>query len=129
MTFEHNWMQNWRVVAERLQKKYPALSEEDLAYEKGQEEQLLNRLQGKLGLRSHELEELMMQEARPNDTYDVTDNAFRGIPENDPDNNGMTGRYHSDQSEFDRMPRTHAPRSEGYDNGKVDSGSDTDPRR
>lgn len=129
MTFEHFWMENWRRFSELLRKQYPSLTDEDLAYEKGKEQEALRRLQDKLGLTPHQLEELMMRESRPEDTYDVTANAFRDLPENEPDTSGMTGTYRSDDEERDKLPRTHAPRSEGYDDGKGHSGSDTDPRR
>lgn len=129
MTFEHYWMENWEDISGSLRKKYPSLTDEDLAYRKGEEEQLLGRLQNKLGLKPQELQELMMQGSRPKDTYDVSSNAFSGLPDNDPDRTKFTGTYRSDDEERDKMPRTHAPRSQGYDNGKTDSGSDTDPRR
>lgn len=129
MTFEQFWMQNWRTLSDRLRSLYPQLTDEDLSYEVGKEDQLMTRLQGRLGLTKHQIEELMMNESRPKDSYDVTGNAFRGMPENDPDKGGFTGTYKSSNEEQRKMPPTHAPRSEGYDNGITDSGSDTDERR
>jgi hypothetical protein len=129
MAKEHSRKDNWKRFSDVLRKKYPSLTDEDLAYNEEKEQEVLSRLQDKLGLTSHDIEELMMSGSRPEDTYDITANAFKGLPENDPDNSGMTGTYDSDHGERDKLPRTHAPRSQGYDNGKGYSGSDTDPRR
>lgn len=45
---EHEKIQNWETVREELLKKYPQLTREDLYYELGKEEELLERLQKKL---------------------------------------------------------------------------------
>lgn len=129
MTQEQFWMENWRRFSEFMRQRYPQLTDEDLAYNKGEEEQLYTRLSNKLGLTQSEIEDLMLSQRRPEDTYDVTENAFRGMPEGDPDKGGFTGTYDVDDAERRRMPPTHAPESEGYDSGKTDSGSDTDERR
>ena len=122
-------MESWREFSEYLRSKYPQLTDEDLAYTKGEEEQLYSRLKDKLGLTQNDIEDLMLSQRRPSDAYDVTENAFRGMPEGDPDKGGFTGTYRDDDEERKRMPPTHAPGEEGYDNGKTHSGSDTDPRR
>lgn len=129
MTQEQFWMQGWREFSEYLRKKYPQLTDKDLAYTKGEEQQLYDRLKQKLGLTQRDIEDLMLSQRRPDDTYDITENAFRGIPEGDPDKGGFTGTYDEDDKERKRMPPTHAPDSEGYDSGKTYSGSDTDERR
>jgi hypothetical protein len=129
MTQEQFWMESWRAFRELLQQRYPQLTDEDLAYEKGQEEQLYARLKEKLGLTQSDIEDLMLTQRRPEDTYDVTENAFRGMPEGDPDKGGFTGTYNDNDEERRRMPPTHAPEDEGYDSGKTHSGSDTDERR
>ena len=45
---EHSKIENWEEIREELLKKYPQLSREDLYYELGKEEELLERLQEKL---------------------------------------------------------------------------------
>lgn len=45
---EHSKIENWEERREELLKKYPQLSREDLYYELGKEEELLERLQEKL---------------------------------------------------------------------------------
>lgn len=45
---ENQKFENWETVREELLKKYPELSREDLYYELGKEEELLERLQNKL---------------------------------------------------------------------------------
>lgn len=129
MTQEQFWMEGWREFSEYLQKKYPQLTKEDIDYARNGKEQLYDRLKQKLGLTQSEIEDLMLTQRRPEDTYDVTENAFRGIPEGNPDKGGFTGTYTEDDEERKRMPPTHAPESEGYDSGKTHSGSDTDERR
>lgn len=130
MTFEHFWMNNWNSFTDWLRKQYPHLTDEDLQYTTGEEQKVIDRLKDKLGLRSHEIEELMMQNARPADTYDVTENAFRGMTGNDPDQEGFTGTYKDDDGERKRMPPTYAP-GEGPNRDDPDRSqqSDTDPRR
>lgn len=46
---------NWRRIKARLQRKYFGLSDEDLRYEEGREDELLLRLQRQLGLSQDEL--------------------------------------------------------------------------
>lgn len=129
MTHEQFWMEGWRKVSEYLRMRYPQLTDDDLAYTKGEEAQLYERLKQKLGLTQSEIEDLMLSQRRPDDTYDITENAFRGMPEGNADKEGFTGTYDVDDDERKRMPPTHAPDSEGYDSGKAYSGSDTDERR
>lgn len=131
MTFEHFWLNHWNTFTHWLRNQYPHLTDDDLQYTKGEEQQVIDRLKDKLGLRSHEIQELMMQSARPSDTYDVTENAFRGMPESDPDQGGFTGTYNDDDGgERKRMPPTYAP-GEGpnKDNPDRSQQSDIDPRR
>lgn len=46
---------NWRQIKSQLRSKYNQLSEKDLSYAEGQEEELLGRLQIKLDLAKDEL--------------------------------------------------------------------------
>lgn len=46
---------NWRQIRNRLRQKYNQLTEKDLSYAEGQEEELLRRLQIKLDLAKDEL--------------------------------------------------------------------------
>ena len=46
---------NWQVAREHLKREYPHLTEDDLMYEAGKEEELLERLQGKVNKSKHEI--------------------------------------------------------------------------
>ena len=46
---------NWKQISERLKAKYYNLSEQDLVYDEGSEEQLFRRLQVKLHMGEGEL--------------------------------------------------------------------------
>lgn len=46
---------NWEQTKLKLQKEYPHLTEDDLCYEIGKEEELLKRLQEKLGKTKKEI--------------------------------------------------------------------------
>lgn len=53
---EHAELQKkWPALKEKLKSEYPFLTNEDLAYEIGQEGELLKRLQGKLGKNKKEI--------------------------------------------------------------------------
>lgn len=45
----------WNIIKGRLQKSYAALTDDDLAYEEGQESELLGRLQKALGKTADEM--------------------------------------------------------------------------
>jgi uncharacterized protein YjbJ (UPF0337 family) len=49
----------WSQKKEKLKNKYASLSDEDLTYEKGKEEQLLGRIQHKLGKSKKEVKQLI----------------------------------------------------------------------
>lgn len=49
------FQQKWPEHRERLRKEYPQLSDEDLHYDPGKEEELLLRLQQKLNKTRHEI--------------------------------------------------------------------------
>lgn len=51
---EHNKI-DWRTARERLKKEYPHLTEEDLIFEAGKEEEWLERLQTKVNKTKHEI--------------------------------------------------------------------------
>jgi uncharacterized protein YjbJ (UPF0337 family) len=53
-TFEH-----WNSAREALLGRFPDLSEEDLIYEEGNEEQLVKNLQEKLGKSRNEIKQLL----------------------------------------------------------------------
>jgi len=40
---------NWNIIKGRLKQEYAELTDDDLAYEEGKEEELMGRLQKKLG--------------------------------------------------------------------------------
>lgn len=46
---------NWNQIKGELKQQYGQLTDDDLAYEKGQEDELLGRLQQKLGQTKQEL--------------------------------------------------------------------------
>ena len=46
---------NWQAAREHLKKEYPHLTEEDLMYEAGKEEELLERLQNKVNKSKHDI--------------------------------------------------------------------------
>ena len=50
-SFEENWPQ----YRDRLKKEHPELTDEDLKYEPGDEEEVLKRLQAKLNKTKHEI--------------------------------------------------------------------------
>lgn len=50
---------NWSEVKNRLKEKYAILTDKDLAYEKGEEEKLLNTLQEKLGKDKEEVKDIL----------------------------------------------------------------------
>jgi len=46
---------NWNVIKGRLKQEYAELTDDDLAYEEGKEEELMGRLQKKLGKTKNDL--------------------------------------------------------------------------
>jgi hypothetical protein len=48
-------IENWELVKDRLKKEYPHLTEDDLIYEAGKEEELLLRLQQRLKKNKEEI--------------------------------------------------------------------------
>ena len=46
---------DWRTAREHLKKEYPHLTEDDLMYEAGKEEEWLERLQAKVNKSKHEI--------------------------------------------------------------------------
>ncbi|OQP50252.1 hypothetical protein [Niastella populi] len=48
-------IENWEPLKDRLRKKYPELTEDDLIYEIGKEEELLERLQKRLNRNKQEI--------------------------------------------------------------------------
>lgn len=50
---------NWNMIKGKLKEEYGQLTDDDLTYAEGQEEQLLGRLQQKLGKSKQEVKELI----------------------------------------------------------------------
>ncbi|MFN8287686.1 MAG: hypothetical protein U0V74_13070 [Chitinophagales bacterium] len=50
---------HWGTVKPKLQKSHPALTEDDLVYKEGNEEELLDRLQKRTGKKRDDLIKLM----------------------------------------------------------------------
>ena len=50
---------NWNVIKGKLQQQYAALTDDDLIYQDGAEDELLGRLQVKLGKTKQEILDLM----------------------------------------------------------------------
>lgn len=54
-----HWKEYWSLLQGSLQKTYSNLSEEDLIYQEGEEEELMNRLQLKLGKSKDQVNEIL----------------------------------------------------------------------
>ncbi|MCO6480880.1 MAG: CsbD family protein [Phaeodactylibacter sp.] len=52
---------NWNMIKGKLKEEYGQLTDDDLAYVEGQEDQLLGRLQQKLGKSKQEVKEMIDQ--------------------------------------------------------------------
>ncbi len=52
---------NWNIIKGKLKERFAVLTDNDLLYIKGKEEELLGRIQRKLGKTKRELMELMGQ--------------------------------------------------------------------
>lgn len=50
---------NWNVIKGKLKEEYGELTDDDLAYEEGQEDQLLGRLQRKMGKSKQEVKDMI----------------------------------------------------------------------
>ncbi len=50
---------NWKEIAGKLKKQYANLTDDDLLYKEGQEEELLGRLQKKVGTTKEELRKVI----------------------------------------------------------------------
>ena len=50
---------DWKTVKGKLKKQYAELTEDDLAYEEGREQELIGRLQKKLGKTAEEVREIL----------------------------------------------------------------------
>ena len=56
---ENKISENWTQIKETLKKRYPVLTDEDLKYEPGEEEQLVKRLEKKLNTTRDEVMDLL----------------------------------------------------------------------
>lgn len=50
---------SWKQVKRKLKEKYAVLTDKDLEYEEGQEDQLIRKLQDKLGKTKSEVKEIL----------------------------------------------------------------------
>jgi uncharacterized protein YjbJ (UPF0337 family) len=50
---------NWNIIKGKLRQKYANLTDDDLKYAEGKEEEMLGRLQKKLGKSREEVEEII----------------------------------------------------------------------
>jgi uncharacterized protein YjbJ (UPF0337 family) len=50
---------NWKEIAGKLKQKYGQLTDDDLMFEKGKDEELLGRLQKKLGKSKEEIRDMI----------------------------------------------------------------------
>ncbi len=50
---------NWNVIKGKLQAEYGELTDDDLAYQRGKEDELIGRLQRKLGKSKSELKQMI----------------------------------------------------------------------
>ena len=50
---------NWKEIAGKLKKQYATLTDDDLLYQEGKEEELLGRLQKKVGTTKEELRKVI----------------------------------------------------------------------
>jgi len=55
--FKNKIKGNWNLVKGKLKQEYAELTDDDLAYEEGKEDELLGRLQKKLGKTQEELKD------------------------------------------------------------------------
>jgi uncharacterized protein YjbJ (UPF0337 family) len=58
---EINFKGNWNEIKEKLLERYAILTEKDLQYEEGKEEQVLNHLEEKLGKSKKEVKDLIRE--------------------------------------------------------------------
>ena len=52
---------NWNEIKGKLKEKYAVLTDSDLAYEEGQEDQLIGHLQQKLGKTKKEVKDILRE--------------------------------------------------------------------
>ena len=57
--FTHKLKGNWNIAKGKLQQEFAELTEDDLSYQEGQEDELLGRLQVKLGKSKEELKRVL----------------------------------------------------------------------
>jgi uncharacterized protein YjbJ (UPF0337 family) len=53
---------NWKMIKGRLKQKYGQLTDDDLKFEEGKEEELMGRLQRKVGATKEDLEKIFKGE-------------------------------------------------------------------
>lgn len=56
---ELSFKENWPEIKEKLKDRYAILTDKDLEYEEGNEEELLVHLEEKLGLTKHEVKNMI----------------------------------------------------------------------
>jgi uncharacterized protein YjbJ (UPF0337 family) len=60
------WKGNWNVIKGKLKQQYAELTDEDLTFEDGKEDELLGRLQKKLGKSKEEILDSIEKKERIN---------------------------------------------------------------
>ena len=54
--------EQWAIIRARLQQKYPNLTENDLAYVHGSEEEVFDRVERRTGLKRQQVEQSLLQD-------------------------------------------------------------------
>ena len=54
----------WSIIRSKLQEKYPNLTENDLAYVRGSEEEVFEKVERRTGLKREEVESTLLKEIR-----------------------------------------------------------------
>jgi hypothetical protein len=57
-------IEQWPLIRAKLREKYPALTENDLAYVHGSESEIFDRVERRTGLKRQEIEQSLLQELR-----------------------------------------------------------------
>lgn len=119
-----------------LKKLFPFLTNEDLKYNKGEEETLYNKLRNRLSFMPEQMQDMMLQAKteKLKKAKNVSPNAFEGMEKQD--NKTYFSQEEKPMSEtFKRtkeqkkMPATKAPEDEGYDAGIKHQSTENDERK
>jgi uncharacterized protein YjbJ (UPF0337 family) len=61
MKNSHELTSNWSIIKEKLHQQFSTLTEEDLMMEEGNEDELMDKLEAKLGMPKAEIYEMISQ--------------------------------------------------------------------